>query len=68
LPAAQNRAHRYRQDLMKVVQCGIARGSSKPSQYSIKRSKTIPRAANHPRPGRIHRRKCLPRHFVPKKG
>ena len=24
LPAAQNRAHRYRQNLMKVVQCGIA--------------------------------------------
>src|SRR6202050_2753295 len=30
------------------------RGSSKPSQHSIKRSKTTPRAANHPRPGRIH--------------
>ncbi len=30
------------------------RGSSKPSQHSIKRSKTFSRAANHPRPGRIH--------------
>ena len=30
------------------------RGSSKPSQHSIKRSKTTSRAANHPRPGRIH--------------
>src|SRR5271165_2115456 len=29
------------------------RGSSKPSQHSIKRSKTFSRAANHPRPGRI---------------
>src|SRR5712691_7811638 len=30
------------------------RGSSKPSQHSIKRSKTISRAANRPQPGRIH--------------
>jgi hypothetical protein len=30
------------------------RGSSKPSQHSIKRSKTFSRAANQPRPGRIH--------------
>ena len=29
------------------------RGSSKPFQHSIKRSKTFSRAANHPRPGRI---------------
>jgi len=29
-------------------------GSSKPSQHSINRSKTLSRGANHPRPGRIH--------------
>src|SRR5271166_4240763 len=54
---ARSRAGPAPKTTLQARSCSAAlpvRGSSKPSQHSIKRSKIFPRAANHPRPGRIH--------------
>src|SRR5271166_3204603 len=52
LPAAQNRAHRYRQNLMKVVQRRIAGARVVQTVPAFDKAiQDILRAANHPRPG-----------------